>query len=101
MGIIGHNDEQLFIGSRFDRQNNYFFYYMIKKVMNINIVNKDVDVELKKGYLDILIFLFPRYLNLAFRKGLSKEYQDRHNNNSNIQGKIDCTSKFIENSTFI
>src|SRR5699024_4647186 len=100
MGIIGHNDEQLFIGSRFDRQNNYFFYYMIKKVMNINIVNKDVDVELKKGYLDILIFLFPRYLNLALRKGLLKEYQHRHHNDSNIKGKIDFKRYLKENSPF-
>lgn len=100
MGIIGHDDEQLFIGSRFDRQNNYFFYYMIKRVMNINIVNKDVDVELKKGYLDILIFLFPRYLNLALRKGLLKEYRTHHHNDQNIKGRIAFKRHLKENSPF-
>src|SRR5699024_10660779 len=80
--------------------NNYYFYYMIKKVMNINIVNKDVDMELKKGYLDILVFLFPRYLNLALRKGLLKEYQHHHHNDSNIKGKIDFKRHLKENSPF-
>lgn len=100
MGIIGYNNEQLFIGSRFDRQNDYFFYYLLKRVLNINIVNEDVNMEMKKGYLDILIFLFPRYLNLALRKGLFKEYQENRHNDSNIKGKIDFKRHLKENTPF-
>lgn len=100
MGIIGYNTEQLFISSRFDTGNDFFFYYLLKKVLNINIVNEEVNMENKKGYLDILLFLFPKYLNLALRKGLFKEYQEKRYNDSNVKGKLDVKRHLTENFTF-
>src|SRR5699024_12745389 len=38
MGIIGYKNERLFIGSRFDHSNDLFFYYMLKTVLNMNVM---------------------------------------------------------------
>lgn len=45
MGVIGYKNERLFIGSRFDEGNDYFFYYLLKKVLNMNVINTEVNME--------------------------------------------------------
>ncbi|MDV7748555.1 5-methylcytosine restriction system specificity protein McrC [Enterococcus faecium] len=71
IGFIGYGDEQLEIHSRFSPgKNNYFLHYMLQRVLNINIVDLDSTLSLKEQLYQLLIYLFPRYLNAAMRKGI-------------------------------
>ena len=101
MGIIGYKDERLFIGSRFDHGNDYFFYYMLKKVLNMNVINTEVNMEQQSGFLELLISMFPKFLNNAMKKGLYKEYKVRQNNDTNIKGVIDFKRHLKENVPFL
>ena len=101
MGIIGYKNERLFIGSRFDQGNDYFFYYMLKKVLNMNVINTEVNMEQQSSFLELLISMFPKFLNNAMKKGLYKEYKVRHNNDTNIKGVIDFKRHLKENVPFL
>src|SRR5699024_9608315 len=101
MGIIGYKDERLFIGSRFDQDNDYFFYYMLKKVLNMNVINTEVNMEQQSSFLELLISMFPEFLNNAMKKGLYKEYKMWQNNDTNIKGVIDFKRHLKENVPFL
>lgn len=101
MGIIGYKNERLFIGSRFDHSNDYFFYYMLKKVLNMNVINTEVNMEQQSSFLELLISMFPKFLNNAMKKGLYKEYKVRQNNDTNIKGVIDFKRHLKENVPFL
>lgn len=101
MGVIGYKGERLFIGSRFDHGNDHFFYYMLKKVLNMNVIDTDVGMEKQSSYLELLISMFPKFLNSAMKKGLYKEYKVRHNNDTNIKGVIDFKRHLKENVPFL
>lgn len=94
MGILKRGEEELFIQSRFDNENNFFFFYMLEKVLHFNVTDFMMSAR-KQTYLNFLIFLFPYYLNRALIKGIYKEYQHFHYNDANIRGRIDV-SRFIE-----
>lgn len=100
MGIIGYQEEQLFIGSRFDDEKNYFLFYMLKRVLNFNLFDSDVNVKAHTNYFDLLILIFPKYLNEALRKGLYKEYKVFKHNDANLKGKIDIKRNLKENIVF-
>lgn len=101
MGIIGYKNESLFIGSRFDQGSDYFFYYLLKKVLNMNVINTEVNMENQSGFLELLIPLFPKFLNNAMKKGLYKEYKVRHYNDTNIKGAIDFNRHIKRNIPFL
>lgn len=101
MGIIGYKEEQLFIGSRFDHGNDHFFYYMLKKVLNMNVINTEVNMEKESSFLELMISMFPKFLNNAMKKGLYKEYKVRKNNDTNIKGIIDFKRHLKENVPFL
>lgn len=101
MGIIGYKDERLFIGSRFDADNDYFFYYMLKKVLNMNVINTEVNMEHQSSFLELLIPLFPKLLNNAMKKGLYKEYKIQHHNDTNVKGTIDFKRHLKKNVPFL
>ncbi|MCG1010768.1 hypothetical protein J4760_12130 [Salinicoccus sp. ID82-1] len=101
MGVIGYKDERLFIGSRFDAGNDYFFYYMLKKVLNINVIDTEVNMEHQTSFLELLIPLFPKFLNNAMKKGLYKEYRVQKYNDTNIKGAIDFKRHIKKNVPFL
>lgn len=101
MGVIGYKEERLFIGSRFDYGNDHFFYYMLKKVLNMNVINTEVSMENQSNYLELLISMFPKFLNNAMKKGLYKEYEVRRNNDTNVKGVIDFKRHLKENVPFL
>lgn len=101
MGVIGYKNERLFIGSRFDEGNDYFFYYLLKKVLNMNVINTEVNMEHQSDFLELLIPLFPKFLNNAMKKGLYKEYKVRHHNEANVKGVIDFKRQLKENVPFL
>lgn len=102
VGFIGYQGEKLDIHSRFsDDNNNYFLHYMLQKVLNINIVNLDTHLSMKEQFYQLLMYLFPRYLNAAMRKGIFKQYQRLHHNDSNIKGSIAIPTHIQKNTPFV
>lgn len=90
MGFIGKGRTHLRISSRFDKEspNDNFLMYMLCKVMNINLFNLNYSCSNNPTF-DILIYLFPYYLDNALQKGLYKEYKVCSYNDSNVKGAID------------
>ena len=103
MGFIGYGKERLIIQSRFcNDKEDYFLSYLLERVLNIpNIVSLDADTSSDKRLLNFLLFIFPKYLENAIRKGLYKQYIHKKYNDTNIKGKIDIPRHLIKNTPFI
>lgn len=103
MGILGRGTERLIIESRFsNNREDYFFQYLLKRVLALpNIVDLDNGVNKDKQLFNFLLFMFPRYLRAAMRKGIYKEYVNRKHNDSNIKGIIDIKRHINKNTPFI
>lgn len=103
MGFIGYGKERLIIQSRFcNDKEDYFLSYLLERVLNIpNIVSLDADTSSDKRLLNFLLFIFPKYLENAIRKGLCKQYIHKKYNDTNIKGKIDIPRHLTKNTPFI
>ena len=103
MGFLGCGDERLIIESRFSGDNDdYFFRYLISKVLDFpNIVNLQSDANQNDRLFNFLLFLFPRYLKAAMRKGIFKEYIRRKYNDENIRGTLDIARHVKRNTPFV
>lgn len=101
IGFIGCGNEQLEIHSRFSQEeNDYFLHYMLQKVLNINIIDLDTTLSMDEQLYQILMYLFPRYLNTALRKGLFKQYRRFEYNNTDIKGSINIAQHIKMNTPF-
>jgi 5-methylcytosine-specific restriction endonuclease McrBC regulatory subunit McrC len=104
MGFIGRNNTQLTISSRFiiNTKNNcdYFLYYMLGKVLSLNIVNLDTTKK-NEGIEDFLPYLFPAFLKKALSQGIYKEYHRNEYNNTNVRGVIDIPRNIRLNLPFM
>ncbi len=103
MGFLGCGDERLIIESRFCRgSEDYFFQYLLDKVLDSpNIVNLESDANQDDWMFNFFLFLFPRYLQAAMRKGLFKKYIRRRYNDGNVKGTIDVARHIEENTPFV
>ena len=103
MGFIGYGKERLIIQSRFcNDKEDYFLSYLLERVLNIpNIVSLDADTSSDKRLLNFLLFIFPKYLENAIRKGIYKQYIHKKYNDTNIKGKIDIPRHLTKNTPFI
>lgn len=103
MGFIGYGKERLIIQSRFcNDKEDYFLSYLLERVLHIpNIVSLDADTSSDKRLLNFLLFIFPKYLEHAIRKGLYKQYIHKKYNDTNIKGKIDIPRHLTKNTPFI
>lgn len=103
MGFIGYGKERLIIQSWFcNDKEDYFLSYLLERVLNIpNIVSLDADTSSDKRLLNFLLFIFPKYLENAIRKGLYKQYIHKKYNDTNIKGKIDIPRHLTKNTPFI
>lgn len=103
MGFVGYGDERLIIESRFSGDNeDYFFRYLLDKVLDLpNIVDLHSDADQSIRLFNFLLFLFPRYLKAAMRKGLFKKYIRRNYNDENAKGNIDVARHIKRNIPFI
>jgi 5-methylcytosine-specific restriction endonuclease McrBC regulatory subunit McrC len=104
VGILSDSKDELQINSRFCNKKNhedYFLRYMIQTVLNYNIVNSDLNSSMDFSYYDLLVFLFPYYLNEAMHKGLYKEYVQKEYNDINIKGIIDIAKQVKNNTPFV
>ena len=100
MGFLGCGDERLIIQSRFSSEgDDFFFQYLLDKVLEFpNLVDLDVDANQNNRLFNLLLFLFPRYLKAAVRKGLFKEYIRYRYNDENIRGSIDIARHIQKNT---
>lgn len=102
MGFIGCGNERLVISSRFGGENDYFFQYLLDKVFEFpNIVNLNTDASSDERLFNYFMFLFPRYLSSAMRKGLYKKYIRHHYNDKNVKGTIDIAEHIKKNVPFV
>ena len=101
IGFLGCGQEILTISSRFsDESNDHFLHYLLQKVLNINLTSLDVGLSPEDKLYQLLIYLFPKYLQAALRKGLYKEYQRFSHNDSHVKGVIDVRNHLKKNLPF-
>ena len=101
IGFLGCGQEKLTISSRFSsKSEDYFLHYLLQKVLNINLTSLDVALSREDKLYQLLIYLFPKYLQAALRKGLYKEYQRFSRNDSHVKGVIDVRNHLKINLPF-
>ena len=101
IGFLGCGQERLIISSRFsDESNDYFLYYLLQKVFHINLTSLDVALSSEDKLYQLLMYLFPKYLQAAIRKGLYKEYHRFSHNDSHVKGVIDVRNHLKKNLPF-
>lgn len=101
IGFLGCGDERLTIHSRFTNEDDdYFLHYMLQKVLQLNLTSLDVGLSQEDSWCQLLIYLFPKYLQAALRKGLYKEYQRFFYNDSHVKGTIEVARHIKKNVPF-
>ena len=101
IGFLGYGKERLTIASRFsDESNDHFLHYLLQKVLNINLTSLDVGLSPEDKLYQLLVYLFPKYLQAALRKGLYKEYQPFFHNDSHVKGVVDVGNHLKKNLPF-
>ena len=103
MGFLGYGKERLVIESRFSTGKcDYFFQYLFECVMDVpNILELNTDANQERLLFNLLLFLFPYYLNSAMRKGVFKTYIENQYNDGNVKGTIDISRHVEKNIPFI
>ena len=102
IGFLGYGQERLTISSRFsDDSNDHFLHYLLQKVLNINLTSLDIGLSPEDKLYQLLIYLFPKYLQAALRKGLYKEYQRFFHNDSHVKGVLDVGNHLKKNLPFM
>ncbi|EMC29866.1 hypothetical protein SMU85_01269 [Streptococcus mutans ST6] len=101
IGFLGCGDERLTIHSRFaNEDDDYFLHYMLQKVLQLNLTSLDIGLSQEDSWYQFLIYLFPKYLQAALRKGLYKEYQRFFYNDSHVKGTIEVARHIKKNVPF-
>ena len=102
MGFIGYGNQQLIIQSRFANNSDFFLQYMLSKVLDFpNLVDLQTNADQDNQMFNLLVFLFPRYLKAAMRKGPFKTYIRNRYNDDNLKGSIDVARHIKENTPFV
>lgn len=103
MGFMGFKKESLRIHSRFAQndEEDYFLHYMLQKVLHLNLTNLDTSLSTDQQFYQLLLYLFPKYLQAALRKGLYKEYQRFHYHDSNVKGALDVARHIKYSTPFV
>ena len=101
IGFLGYGQERLTISSRFsDESNDHFLHYLLQKVLHINLTSLDVVLSREDKLYQLLMYLFPKYLQAAIRKGLYKEYHRFSYNDSHVKVVIDVRNHLKKNLPF-
>ena len=101
IGFLGCGQERLTISSRFsDEYNDHFLHYLLQKVLHINLTSLDIALSREDRLYQLLMYLFPKYLQAALRKGLYKEYHRFSHNDSHVKGVIDVRNHLKKNLPF-
>ncbi len=103
VGKLKMGKSEIDISSRFYESvhnQDYFIDYMLQKVLNYNVTSIKVNSSEANQYYDLLVYLFPFYLNEALRKGVYKEYVKRNYNDAYLKGTVDVARHIKENIPF-
>ena len=101
MGFLGYGDERLIIESRFSKEEDYFFQYLLDSVLEFpNVLDLETDANQENRLFNFLLFLFPQYLKVAIRKGPYKRYVRNTYNDENVRGSIDIARHIRQNTPF-
>ena len=101
IGFLGCGQERLTISSRFSsKSDDYFLHYLLQKVLNINLNSLDTALSREDKLYQLLMYLFPKYLQAALRKGHYKEYQRFFHNDSHVKGVVDVGNHLKKNLPF-
>lgn len=101
IGFLGYGQERLTISSRFSNESDdYFLHYLLQKVLNINLNSLETALSREDKLYQLLMYLFPKYLQAALRKGHYKEYQRFFHNDSHVKGVVDVGNHFKKNLPF-
>lgn len=103
MGFLGYGKERLVISSRFSvGDNDYFLQYLLHRVLEIpNLLDLSTSANHDQQIFNLFLFLFPKYLKEAMRKGVFKTYLQNKYNDSHVKGSIDITRHIRQNTPFI
>lgn len=103
MGFLGCGEERLIITSRFSPDDNdYFLQYLLEQIFDFpNIVDLQTDSNQENRLFNLLLFLFPRYLQQAMRKGAFKAYVRKEYNDASVKGTIDVARHIKKNIPFV
>lgn len=104
VGILEISGESVFIGSRFDDEEDYWFtHYILSRAMGMK-ANIFQDMNPKIGLNDVLEELLAIVLisqiEKAYRKGLYRRYRSYECNDSKVKGKIDIARHIQLNLLF-
>lgn len=103
--VLKKGEEEVRIHSRFydtdAMSEDFFLVYLLQKVLNLNIVRSAVNRNSDDFYYDLLVYLFPMYLDNAMQKGMYKEYVKRQYNNANVKGSIHIARHIKVNTPFM
>ena len=99
VGFVGYGKERLIIRSRFAGDNDYFFQFLLERVMNLSIMDMEAN-QGEEGLFYLLPLLFPRFLKAAMKKGPYKEYVSRSYNDAHFRGKLDVPRHIRQNIPF-
>ena len=101
MGFIGFGQTRMKIGSRFDRDSSedFFLHYMLEKVYHLNLVDFPFTFD-NQNIFDILLYLFPYYLDRALTQGLYHQYRTYEHNDSRVSGPVDIARHIRINTPF-
>ena len=103
MGFLGYGKERLVIESRFSADKyDFFFQYLLERVLDFpNILELNTDANQDTRLFNLLLFLFPRYLKSAMRKGVFKTYIRNQYDDNNVKGTIDVARHIRGNTPFV
>ncbi|HFI0457283.1 TPA: guanosine 5'-monophosphate oxidoreductase [Streptococcus suis] len=101
-GFLAGQGESMTIRSRFslDDGDDFFLQYMLETVLHYNVTKHQLNSQRNQSFYDLLVFLFPYYLNQAMSKGIYKEYVRNNYNDSHLRGRIDISQHIRQNALF-
>ena len=101
VGFIGNGDVDLRIRSRFSHgKDDYFLYYMMEKVLAVNMVNFETSTSRMDSIFDLMLIFFPKLLKEALAQGVYKRYVYHEYNDANVKGAIDINRHIRFNIPF-
>lgn len=101
VGFIGKGNVDIRIRSRFSNgDDDYFLYYMMEKVLAVNMVNFKTSTSRKDAVFDLMFIFFPKLLKEALSQGVYKQYVYHEYNDANVRGAIDINRHIRYNIPF-
>lgn len=104
MGFISMGDDRLVISSRFSHGNggkDYFLRYLLERTMTGTVVSDQIPSDPDSMFRQLLILIFPSYLQQATKQGVYRAYVRRSHNDSHVRGTIDVVRQIRFNTPFM